>query len=166
MSATLIKDALEPNDRTAPFGFDPQRAQWPTRKVGCDQVIDLLEVAHAPERVEEYRQAMQRGELFPPIAVVRFCGRYLVADGHKRFTAYKSLRSQDLIVEVWPLRRWLSDQRRQFAQGVRRQTVTLLRVALGQRNRAEAGEITRHVRQHWSRILRSLYARFRTKRRS
>ena len=151
-----------PDDRNASFGFDPKLAQWPTRRVAFDQVVDLLDVAHAPERVDEYRQAMKRGELFPPISVVRFFGRYLIADGHKRFTAFKSLGSDGLIVEVWPIRRWLSDQRRQFAKGMRRQTVALFRVAIGQGERAEASEVTRHVMQHWRRILRSVYRRFRT----
>ena len=95
--------------------FDTSLARSPTRALPVSAVIDLLHVTHAPERIAEFREAMQRGESFPPVSVVRLAGRFFLADGHKRFSAYRSLPVRDIRVEVWSTRRWLHDQWRQLA---------------------------------------------------
>src|SRR5262249_17879356 len=111
--------------------FDPKLAKSPTRVLPLDQVIDLLSVTHAPERVEEYRQAMLRGDRFPPVSVVKLAGRYFVADGHKRLCAYKTLGGGELVVEVWSIPRWLGDQQRQLSNNLRRQVPALFRAITG-----------------------------------
>src|SRR5262245_49152445 len=106
---------MQPDDG-APRCFDVARAAYPVRVLPPHRVVDLLPVSHAPERIAEYRLAMQRGERFPPIAVVRCGGRYLIADGHKRFSAYRQLTDADIAVEVWTWRRWLRDQAGQLVR--------------------------------------------------
>lgn len=93
-------------------GFDPSAAVFPTRRVPVGRVIDLLAVPHRPDCVAAYRAAMRQGARFPPIAVIRLGGYYLVADGHKRFQAYRGLatEAETLVVECWPWKRWLQDQ--------------------------------------------------------
>ena len=54
-------------------------------------VLDPLSISHAPERVEAYQEAMRLGSRFPPISIVRIGHRSVVADGHKRFAAYRTL---------------------------------------------------------------------------
>lgn len=92
--------------------FDAKRAELATARVSVDRVLDLLHASHHPERIAEYREQMLQGARFPPIAVVRLAGRYLVADGHKRLHAYLGLpdRPRELLVECWIWRRWLADQ--------------------------------------------------------
>lgn len=136
--------------------FDARGAEYPTRVVRVDEVVDLLAVTHAPERVAAYREAMANGTRFPPIAVVRGMGRYWIADGHKRFSAYAQLSDAPLPVEVWPLRRWLHDQwqqlRRKSAQQAR-----LLRGGLRDpRDRRAARRLLWDTFGHWRRIARSL----------
>jgi hypothetical protein len=138
--------------------FDAAAAEFPTRVVRIEEVVDLLAATHAPERIAAYRQAMAAGTRFPPIAVVRCGGRYLIADGHKRFSAYAQLSRAPLPVEVWPLRRWLRDQwlqlRRKSAQQAR-----LLRGGLRDpRDRRAARRLLWDTLGHWQRIARSLRA--------
>jgi len=90
--------------------FDPLQADYPTSVLTVDQLVDLLHRTNAPDVVDAYRSAMQRGDRFPPICVVRLFGIWFVADGHKRFTAYRALGGRELPVEVWPPARWLRDQ--------------------------------------------------------
>ncbi|OFV87290.1 MAG: hypothetical protein A3J75_04175 [Acidobacteria bacterium RBG_16_68_9] len=139
--------------------FDPALAEFPTRALPIDQVIDPLQVSHTPERIAQYRVAMERGERFPPIAVVRIGRRFFVADGHKRFSAYQALPVTDILVEVWPIRRWLRDQWRQL-RGKSRQQLTLLRRCVRDpRGRAQAARLMRDTIGHWRRIGRSLMQR-------
>ena len=63
---------------------------------------------------------MLAGERFPPIAVLPFAGRFWIADGHKRWSAYRTLGAREVWVELWTLRRWLRDQGRQVAGTGRR----------------------------------------------
>ena len=93
--------------------FDPAKASAPTRVVPVRRVVDLLEVTNAPETVARYRDAMARGERFPPVAVIPFVGRYFIADGHKRFTAALPLAGDEVAVEVWGWGRLAADLWRQ-----------------------------------------------------
>ncbi len=87
--------------------FDPKLASSPARVVPVARVIDLLMVTHASDRVEQYREAMLRGDNFPPISVLPLLRWFLVTDGHKRLTAYKSLSTSEILVQTWTLRRSL-----------------------------------------------------------
>jgi hypothetical protein len=103
---TMTQPAIDP--------FDPALAGAPTTVVALARIIDPLgRHPHDPFRVEAYRTAMRSGGHFPPIAVVTWGSRYLVADGHKRFAAYVAFGRPDIRVQVWSWRRWLRDQGRQ-----------------------------------------------------
>ena len=143
----------------APPCFDPTRAEYPIRVLPIDAVIDLLSVSHAPERIAEYRAAMQRGDAFPPIAVVRFGTRYYVADGHKRLSAYRSLTSSPIVVEVWTRRRWLRDQWEQFSRKTRQQLDLVRRFSSDAEARRAARRLAIDTLEHWRRIARSLRQR-------
>jgi hypothetical protein len=142
-------------DRAASY-FDPAQAQFPTRTLPLASVIDLLSVTHAPERIAQYRSAMQRGERFPPIAVVRVGGRFLVADGHKRLSAFRALSPGPIVVEVWPVRRWLRDQWQQLARKTGQHVRLVRRGFRDPRARREARRLALDTIGHWRRMLRSL----------
>ena len=89
--------------------FDSSAAELPTRVVPIGDVIDLLPIPHAPEVVERYREDMLAQRRFPPVSVLPVGRWLLLADGHKRLTAYRSLSPSTILVEVWTLRRWLAD---------------------------------------------------------
>ena len=144
---------------TLPTCFDPLRAQFPTRVVPLERVVDLLPLTHAPERVAQYRTAMLRGDRFPPIAVVRLGGRYLVADGHKRLSAYQELRHDEIVVEVWTIGRWLRDQSQQFGRKTRHQVSVLRRSRTDPEARREARRLALDTIGHWRRVALSLRAR-------
>jgi len=148
-----------------PRCFDESRATSATRIVPVAAVVDLLHVTHAPERIATYRAAMQRGDCFPPIAVVCIAGRLFIADGHKRFSAYRSFGTADIVVEVWPLRRWLKDQRRQAVHKTRQQWRIIRRSAVDPQARAQAVRLFWDTLGHWKRIGASL-ARVGTRARS
>lgn len=143
--------------------FDETRAEFPTQQLAVAVLVDLLHVTHAPERIADYRGAMERGDRFPPISVVRLGPRFYVADGHKRFAAYRSLPVDTIVVEVWPLRRWLLDQWGQFSRKTRQQARLLWRMPVDRRSRAEARELFWSTVRHWRRVTRSLVARFQTR---
>ncbi|HEY3131195.1 MAG TPA: hypothetical protein VGL91_17190 [Acidobacteriota bacterium] len=136
--------------------FDPVRATSPTRMVPLGQVVDLLQVTHAPERVDEYRKAMERGQRFPPIAVVALGKQLIIADGHKRFAAYKTLPVQRILVEVWTMRRCLRDLVRQSLRQAKRGWRILLRTPRDSNARDETLQYVRSQFAHWRRIVSSL----------
>jgi hypothetical protein len=138
--------------------FDPSRAELPTRVVRLDDVVDLLEVTHAPEEIERYREEMLDGGRFPPIAVVCLAGRYFVADGHKRLAAYKALDRPDILVEVWTTRRLMRDLRRQQWVSIRKAGLI---VWWSFTNPAGAAALARSFWQHWRRVGTSLAAKWR-----
>jgi hypothetical protein len=105
--------------------FDPTLARHPTRRLRLAQIVDPLHVTDAPNVVASYRSAMLQGDTFPPVATVRLFGIWLLADGHKRFTAYRSLGEQEILVQVWPVSRWLRDQAQQARATVERWRVVL-----------------------------------------
>jgi hypothetical protein len=155
----------EPNERAEVSHlwdcFNPALAAFPTRRVPITAVVDLLPVSHAPERIDAYRHAMECGERFPPISVVRVAGRLLIADGHKRFSAYRSLPVTEIVVEVWTKRRWLRDQRGQFLRKTRQQWTLLWRSAVDPQARVQAARLFWDTVGHWRRVGRSVARRLR-----
>ena len=133
--------------------FDAEAAEYPTRIVAIGAVTDLLSVPHAPEVVGRYREAMLAGNRFPPVSVIRLGGRLLLADGHKRLRAYRSLGPETILVEVWSLARWLRDQRRQLRENGRK-NATILRRSI--RDPAGAARLLATTAAHWRRVARSL----------
>jgi hypothetical protein len=138
--------------------FDAALAGAPTRWLDVAAVIDVLQVSHAPERIAEYRDAMRRGERFPPVSVVRLGGRFFIADGHKRFSAYKEMGAERILVEVWSLRRWLRDQGGQLGRKTRAQVAILVRSPFDASARARGRRLFWDSVGHWRRIATSLAA--------
>jgi hypothetical protein len=139
--------------------FDPSQAHYPTRVVPLECVVDLLPISHAPERIAQYRSAMQRGDRFPPIAVVRVGTRFLVADGHKRLTAFRQLTDAPIVVELWTVRRWLRDQWQQFVRKTRQQARLARRSYSDPSARREARRLALDTIGHWRRVLLSVRSR-------
>lgn len=140
--------------------FDGALATSLTRILPIAAVVDPLPVTHLPERIAAYRRAMERGDRFPPIAVVRIVGRYWVADGHKRFSAYRSLTTTEILVEVWTTRRWLHDQWRQFRTKTRQQWHIISRSPTDAGARAQARRLFWDTLGHWQRICAAIVYRF------
>jgi hypothetical protein len=133
------------------------------RTVSIDEVIDLLDppsappgLAHAPEIVERYRRAMDAGERFPPVSVVRMAGRLLLADGHKRLRAYRSFSPKTVAVEIWPLWRWAADQAEQLRRNFGKNARILRR---GLRDPRGAARLFGTTLAHWRRVALSLAGR-------
>lgn len=133
--------------------FDASRATGPILRLPAAEVVDLLPVVHAPEKVAEYRAAFQRGETFPPLGVVRLFGRVVLADGHKRLAAFRAVGGADVVVEVWTGRRWLADQLRQLRDNARK-NARIARLLLS--DRREALRLLRATTGHWHRVAVSL----------
>ena len=136
--------------------FDPDLAAFATIELACNDVIDPLAVTHAAARVSEYRSRMAAGDRFPPVSVLRVGGRYLLVDGHKRFTAYRELGHTHLVVEIWPLSRWLQDQARQLRDNARKNARIM---ALSVRHPGDARRLLLTTLLHWRRVARSLLLR-------
>lgn len=136
--------------------FDPTCAEGRIRRVRVRDVVDLLVVTHAPERIDQYRAAMLRGERFPPVSVIRVAGRFILADGHKRFNAYRSFGRSDILVEVWTLRRFLRDQWGQAVANARKNGA-ILACCRSDPSRAQRLLLTTWL--HWKRVAISLFTR-------
>lgn len=143
--------------------FDPSLAQSPTHILPVSAVIDLLQVTHAPERIAEYRQAMERGQRFPPVSVVRLAGHFFLADGHKRFSAYRSLPVREICVEVWSTRRWLRDQWGQLARKTVQQIRLVTRLGFDRAARRQAARLFWDTVGHWRRLCMSIVERLRAR---
>lgn len=140
--------------RSAPTElFDAAQARWPTRHVLVTDIIDLLQVTHARDRISDYTAAMRRGERFPPIAVFGVLGYWFLADGHKRLSAYRQLGPANILVECWPLSALLADLRRQAAKSWRR---VLQALAALPTDRRPVTRLVAHTLEHWARLARSL----------
>jgi hypothetical protein len=144
-----------PDRRTAEV-FDAARAEFDTRTLPVGDVVDLLPISHVPERVSAYRERMLAGDRFPPISVIRLFGRYVIADGHKRYTAFRGLDRQEIVVEVWPYRRWLADQRDQAIGNVRKNRRIL---AASLTDPGQAWRLLLTTLLHWRRVATSLLHR-------
>jgi hypothetical protein len=143
-------------DESAPVpapAFDAALARGATRRVPVSAVVDPLPVTHAADRVAEFRAAMRAGARFPPIGVLPLAGRWLVADGHKRFAAWRELGHREIDVEVWTLGRWLADQVRQVG-GTGRRLGRAARLAFVRP--AESWALLAAAPRHWWRVARSL----------
>ena len=138
--------------------FDASCATSPIARLPVSAVHDLLTVTHAADRIARYRDEMAGGARFPPISVIRLFGRYLVADGHKRLAAFRALGAgeDEILVEVWPLSRWLADQQRQAVANARKNGRIL---ALSVTHPREAGRLAATTVLHWRRVLVSLLLR-------
>ena len=141
--------------------FDVRLASSPTRVIAVRRVIDLLSVTHVPDRVEQYRRAMSSGDRFPPICVLPLFGWFLLTDGHKRFTAYKSFQAADVPAEVWTLGQSIGhlgkQTLREAAEGCR------IVGRLGRDPQAK-GELRKFLRSrvvHYKRLGRSLWTKIR-----
>lgn len=141
--------------------FDPDLASYRLRELPIDRIVDLLQVTHDPETVMAYREAMRQGAKFPPISVVSFAGRGVVADGHKRLTAYKGLCPDPIVVEVWPWRRLVGHLANQLLRSLRRCLRITARAPWTIEGRAEARRLLRDTAVHWQRTVVSLAARLR-----
>lgn len=147
-------DELRPSE--IPRGFDPARAAHPTRVLRIEEVVDLLELTHAPDVIRGYRERMDAGDLFPPVSVVRLFGQWLVADGHKRYVAWAGLGRKEIVVEVWPLGRWLADQAGQAARNARKNGRIVARLFV---DPGESLRLARSTAGHWRRVAHSLLRR-------
>jgi hypothetical protein len=136
--------------------FDPDLAEFPTRTVSIDRVIDLLAPTHAPDRVACYRERMLVGDRFPPVSVLAIAGRYIVADGHKRLTAYKMLGRRDITIEMWTVRRFLKDQWNQAVANSRKNRLILAHSVTDPR---ESLRLIRSTALHWKRVATALIGR-------
>lgn len=141
--------------------FDRARASFPTRVVPTARVLDLLQVTHDPEGVLAYQKAMLAGARFPPIAVVHFAGRYIIADGHKRFSAFLALAADEIVVEVWPWRRVAGDLFRQATRWWRRLWHVTVGSSGGTAAHRETRRFLRDTAVHLGRMVRSVWARLR-----
>jgi hypothetical protein len=140
--------------------FDPACAEYPTIVVPIGAITDLLSVPHAPDVVSRYREAMLAGSRFPPVSVIRLGRRLLLADGNKRLRAYRALAPTTIVVEVWTLRRWLTDQARQLRRNAEKNATILKQ---GARDPAGALRLFGTTTAHWSRVVRSLFRRSRSR---
>ena len=134
------------------LAFDPTRAVWPTIRLPVSAVQDLLMVSHAPEQIAIYRDQMRSGQRFPPISVIRLFGRYVIADGHKRFAAFRMLAGRDIVVEVWPWSAWVADLWRQAVANARKNRTIL---ELSVRRPRAAGRLLLTTLLHWKRVAAS-----------
>ncbi len=132
--------------------FDPGLASYPTRLLPIQRVIDPLHVTHSPGRVEQYRRAMLGGNSFPPVSVLRIGPYFLITDGHKRFSAYRSFCRSHILVESWTLAKWLSDQGQQLDKDLRTWSRALWRSLYCRPARREVVQLAKTRLAHYRRV--------------
>ncbi len=136
--------------------FDPTRCAGPTARVADGQVLDLLNVSHAPDQVAAYAAAMAGGDRFPPVAVIRLGRWFVVADGHRRLSACRRLGVDPVTVELWTLDRLACDlagQARVYWSEAARLVIRLPRSAA---DRRRVSAFVAATVAHWRRAFRSL----------
>jgi ATP-binding cassette, subfamily B, bacterial MsbA len=148
----------ENNSRAEPDCFDPARADFPVIVVPVETVIDLLNQTHRPDRVAEFREAMNQGARFPPISVIRIGKRFIVTDGHKRLSACKQRGMPYVTVELWTVARWLADLRSQTVRKTSQVLVLAGRSTIDREARSAATRLFWDIVGHWKRIFTSLAA--------
>ncbi len=142
-------------DESNPTVFDVRLADHPTTTVAASSLVDPLHRTDAPEKVSAYRDAMRRGDRFPPVSVVSLFGRLWVADGHKRLSAARALGVREVPIQIWTHAQWLADQRRQARASLARWSDILASPDWSTRGGRAAAEVAATV-SHWSRIARSM----------
>jgi len=141
--------------------FDANQASSPTRLVPVSRVVDLLSVTHVPSRVELYRSAMLQGDRFPPICALPLFGRFLLTDGHKRFTAYKSLGEEAILVQIWTLRRSVTHLGAQTLREAREGCRIISQLGRDPQAPVQLKKFLRSRVVHYRRLGRSLWTRIR-----
>jgi hypothetical protein len=150
---TATDDFPDYGCRLSVMPFDPSLAQLPTRRLPIAEVIDVLTSTHAPERVAEYRERMLRGDRFPPVSVIRFARRFILADGHKRLAAYRTLGHSTIVVEIWTYRRFVRDQWQQARKNARKNQRIVIHALT---DPPEARRLILSTALHWKRVGGSL----------
>jgi ABC-type multidrug transport system fused ATPase/permease subunit len=161
-----VAGSLRPSGEGAEVGsgaayFDASRAEFATRVVPAAQVVDFFTTTHAAERIDSYMNAMRDGERFPPISVIRIGRRLVIADGHKRFQACRALGATQVTVELWPLRKLLDDQYRQFRHKTHQIVTVVARAIRHPEGRKDAHRLYWDTVGHWKRIGSGAAARLR-----
>jgi subfamily B ATP-binding cassette protein MsbA len=157
-STTTPADSNQPGLRKELDCFDRNKAEFRVLTVPIGSVIDLLSNTHAPERIAEYRQAMDNGAAFPPVSTLRLGKRFIIADGHKRLSACKQRGMSHVMVEVWTIRRWLKDMGGQSVRKLRQVLVLAARSTVDRDSRKAAIRLYWDTVGHWKRIFTSLWA--------
>lgn len=101
---------------------------------------------------------MLAGARFPPVSVIRIGNRFIIADGHARFQAYRRLSMTNIPVEVWSVRRCLLDQRQQLLRQSRRQWDLLKRSPRDAEARRQLAALAQTTLRHWRRVVLSLFS--------
>lgn len=138
-------------------------AAFPTRRVKIERVLDLLQVSHAPDVIEAYAEAMRAGGSFPPVSVIPFGRRYIITDGHKRFSACRALGLEEIEVEIWTLGRLIGDLGRQSIRHLRAIGAAAWNLTRGPEGRRESSNFAAATVAHWRRTLVSLWSLTRRK---
>ncbi len=136
--------------------FDASRAEGRTIETPIESVIDLLSSTHAPEKIAEYREAMDRGATFPPIGVFQIGGRYIVTDGHKRLSACKQRGTSRVMVELWTVRRLLGDLWGQTVRSTKRLVSSLVHSTHDAQSRKRLHRVYWDTLLHWKRLFVTL----------
>lgn len=156
-STIVPADSNQPGVRKELDCFDRSKAEFKVLTVPIESVIDLLSNTHAPERIAEYRQAMDNGAAFPPLSTLRLGKRFVIADGHKRLSACKQRGMSHVMVEVWTIRRWLRDMGSQSVRKLRQVLVLTARSTVDRDSRKAAVRLYWDTVGHWKRIFTSLW---------
>ena len=137
--------------------FDPRLGTGPIRSIPIHEVVDLLQVTHAEERIRQFQAAMLSGAQFPPICVLPAFGTYILADGHKRYWACRALGVEVAEVEVWGWTRLAADLLRQL----RKQLGLMGKLGFDLfRSREGPRQLSSYLRStvlHWRRIVLSVW---------
>jgi ATP-binding cassette, subfamily B, bacterial MsbA len=150
-SASLQNDFSE-----EPDCFDSALAHFPVKVLPIESLVDFLNQTHRPDRIAEFREAMDHGARFPPISVIRIGKRFIVTDGHKRLSACKQRGMAYVTVELWTAARWLADLRSQTIRKTRQMVVVFGRSTVDRDSRKAARRLFWDIVGHWKRIFTSI----------
>jgi len=102
-----------------------------------------------------YRKAMEAGDRFPPISVVRLGRIFIIADGHKRFVACSELGLDDIEVELWGIGTLCKDLLAQMWSQIRKGATVISRLHHGPKARRRACWYFLSFFYHWKRMFKS-----------
>jgi hypothetical protein len=100
---------------------------------------------------------MRAGDRFPPISVLPVGRRLIITDGHKRFSAAKTLGLTQVTVELWTVRHLTFDLARQTRESLRAAGRAASGLIRGPDGRRESKRFATQILAHWRRTLRSLW---------